>query len=191
MAETIVEKDSFIIPSGNSSKEVSFTSTTLKIDVNDNKDHKVATTYSHPKANYVKGKPDEEYIFDKNYTQNNPIYCNTGTYSGCIGNCVSCTTCVSACNANCFDRCVDCNTCQTCNSCQTECQTHGYGYIGNKDTNGREVYKVVASSECYNNTSISTRYDHYYKCAKPCMQCNTSTHSCSTCYTGTYINGGK
>lgn len=168
MAEVIVEKNSFIIPSEDSSKEVSFTNTTLKIDVNDNKDHRVATTYSHPQAKYVKGKIDDEYVFDKNTTQNNPIYCDTETYNGCIGDCVSCTTCVSDCNAHCFDKCVDCNTCQTCDSCQSVCQTSGYGPY------------VVSSTGKY-----------YYKCNTFCMNCNNSVYGCNSCYTGTHIRGEK
>lgn len=167
MAEVIVEKNSFIIPSEDSSKEVSFTNTTLKIDVNDNKDHRVATTYSHPQAKYVKGKIDDEYVFDKNTTQNNPIYCDTETYNGCIGDCVSCTTCVSDCNAHCFDKCVDCNTCQTCDSCQSVCQTSSYGPYA--VSNGK----------------------YYYKCNTFCMNCNNSIYGCTSCYTGTHIRGEK
>lgn len=164
MAE--VKKNNFTIPSDDKGeKTVSVNGSTLQVDVKDNQTHKVANTVSHPKAKYVNAHPDDEYIFDKGGSNNNPIYCNENVFNGCIGDCVTCQVCVSSCNATCYSGCVNCHSCNSCVSCQTVCQTSGYSPYSTQN------------------------YREYYKCHNYCMTCNNAVYGCSTCYTGTYVKG--
>lgn len=151
----------------------------------------VATTYSHPDAVFINAFQDEDYIFDDETTKGNPLYCEN-LFEGCVGQCVSCQTCVD-CQTDCYDSCVSCNSCQNCVDCQTGCQTRGYGYAGNLNSFGAMVPKeevIGYDTYCRDGLTKLIRREKWtwtFKCDESCMQCNNESYSCNTCYTGEHI----
>ena len=150
----------------------------------------VATTYTHPKAIGYNATADLDYIFDKDGTNNHPLYC-VSNYEGC-GKCVSCQTCDGGCQTAC-QNCDICDSCQTCVSCQTICQTSGYSKqearvrVQNSCSTSCQGcntcvggYRLIYKADCYHCDGCYNDVANY----SGCSQCQWWCVSCVGCVSG-------